>query len=137
MRLERRTPSMIARNSCVSGSTSEPDPVLRHQEPAAAALFDLVQPVAGHGVRNLRGKGCVVEDEQPPQRAVVGALFLQRLRTHPQPFALHLHHHFVGRGFAAHEGRQAGHALVADGGHLDGVAVAHDVMAETTPRIGK
>jgi len=51
---------MIARNSCVNGSTLD-DTGRRHEQPPAAALLHLVQAVAGDAIRDLGVKSLVVE----------------------------------------------------------------------------
>src|SRR5437868_10948359 len=97
--------------------------VMRHQEPATAALLYGVGAVTHRGLRDLYHQGLSV----PPQNAGQLRLSLDMLpegpRAHAEGFPRNLRKCFERRAINAQEKRDSEHAFVADRGHLDRYAV--------------
>jgi len=120
-----RTPSISARNSWVRSKLVAADPVLRHEQPARATLFDDVQPVARCGLGySLEYELAVAVQESPEPRA-----FLRQVAKIPGRQSScrtgDLAADFVFRSLDAVKNRNPCESVVANCHGLDLVAVFH------------
>ena len=119
---------MLAISSCVIVSEFDGQPVQAQQQRAAQLLLHRVVPVADGGLRHLRDQRLGVAQQQAHHRAGAAEFLLQQLRLQAVAVAGAAHHGAAGRGVAAHEHRDAHHALVADHGDFGGCAVLQHIQ---------
>src|SRR6185312_12781892 len=102
-------------------------PVMGHQHPAAAALLQGVEVVAGGGLRDLIEQRMGVSQHDGAHRGAARQLGAEPCGRHAQARAGHLDIDAGGRPVAAQQQRQADHALVADRADLGPLAAGHGV----------
>ncbi len=106
-------------------------PVVRHQQPAAAALFQRVEVIAGRGLRDLVEEGMRIVTHHSAQGGVLRQRFREQVGFHPQAGTGHLDVDAGRRAVVAEYQRQPHHPFIADGSDFRRLAVAHRVHERT------